>query len=163
MWTGPLGHLCQSKPGACCRWPDEKINLVQSGSLGHKKEKKNYADSKTLPASIKDQLRNAISWCNKLKCQPGKGRSLGTWALIRYKHNLFIQEPGRSFGNRHQAIVHSTRWQCTTAHCALYVVRVGQNHTFIGIYGVHTVFLAGKSPNSRSYMVQIYGSGQPCA
>jgi hypothetical protein len=39
--------------------------------------------------------------------------------------------------------------------------RVGQNHTFIGIYGVHMVFLAGKSPYIRSYMVQIFGSGQP--
>ena len=44
---------------------------------------------------------------------------------------------------------------------ALYIGRVGQNHTFIGIYGVHTVFLAGKSPYIRSYTVQIYGSGQP--
>jgi hypothetical protein len=41
------------------------------------------------------------------------------------------------------------------------ICRVGQNHTFIGIYGVHTVFLAGKSPYIRSYTVQIYGSGQP--
>jgi hypothetical protein len=41
------------------------------------------------------------------------------------------------------------------------MVRVGQNHTFIGIYGAHTVFLAGKSPYIRSYTVQIYGSGQP--
>ena len=39
--------------------------------------------------------------------------------------------------------------------------RVGQNHTFIGIYGVCTVFLAGKSPYIRSYKVCIYGSGQP--
>ena len=39
--------------------------------------------------------------------------------------------------------------------------RVGQNHTFIGIYGVYTVFLAGNSPYIRSYTVQIYGSGQP--
>jgi len=39
--------------------------------------------------------------------------------------------------------------------------RVGQNHTFIGIYSVHTVFLAGKSPYIRSYTVHIYGSGQP--
>jgi len=38
--------------------------------------------------------------------------------------------------------------------------RVGQNHTFICIYGVHTVLLAGKSPYIRSYTVQIYGSGQ---
>ena len=29
------------------------------------------------------------------------------------------------------------------------------------IYGVHTVFLAGKSPYIRSYTVYIYGSGQP--
>jgi len=35
--------------------------------------------------------------------------------------------------------------------------RVGQNH----IYTVCTVFLAGKSPNIRSYTVYIYGSGQP--
>jgi hypothetical protein len=39
--------------------------------------------------------------------------------------------------------------------------RVGHNHTFIGTYGVHTVFLAGKSPYIRSYTVYIYGSGQP--
>ena len=39
--------------------------------------------------------------------------------------------------------------------------RVGQNHTFIGIYGVYTVFLAGKSPYIRSYTVCINGSGQP--
>ena len=26
------------------------------------------------------------------------------------------------------------------------IIRVGQNHIFIRIYGVHTVFLAGKSP-----------------
>ena len=39
--------------------------------------------------------------------------------------------------------------------------RIGQNHTFIGIYGVHTVFLAGKSPYTWSLTVQIYGSGQP--
>jgi hypothetical protein len=44
-------------------------------------------------------------------------------------------------------------------HTVIY--RVGQNHTFIGIYGVHTVLLAGKSPYIRSYTVQIYGSGQP--
>jgi len=35
------------------------------------------------------------------------------------------------------------------------ICRVGQNHTFIGIYGVHTVFLAGKPPCIRSYTVQI--------
>jgi len=39
--------------------------------------------------------------------------------------------------------------------------RVSQNHTFIGIYGAHTLFLARKSPYIRSYTVQIYGSGQP--
>jgi len=39
--------------------------------------------------------------------------------------------------------------------------KVGQNHTFIGIYGVYMVFLAGKSPYIRSYTVCIYGSGQP--
>jgi len=29
------------------------------------------------------------------------------------------------------------------------------------IYGVHTVFLAGESPNIRSHTVYICGSGQP--
>ena len=29
--------------------------------------------------------------------------------------------------------------------------RVGQNHTFLGTNGVHTVFLAGESPYIRSY------------
>ena len=29
------------------------------------------------------------------------------------------------------------------------------------IYGVYTVFLAGESPNIRSYTVYIYGFGQP--
>ena len=29
------------------------------------------------------------------------------------------------------------------------------------IYGAYTVFLAGKSPNIRSYAVHIYGSDQP--
>jgi len=40
-----------------------------------------------------------------------------------------------------------------------YMHRVGQNHIYI--YGVYTAFLAGKSPNVRSYMVYVYGSGQP--
>jgi hypothetical protein len=39
--------------------------------------------------------------------------------------------------------------------------RVGQNHIYIYIYGLQTVFLAGKSPNVRSYTVYIYDSGQP--
>ena len=34
---------------------------------------------------------------------------------------------------------------------ALHIGRVGQNH----IYGVYTVFLAGKSPNIRLYTVYI--------
>jgi hypothetical protein len=41
------------------------------------------------------------------------------------------------------------------------IYRVGQNHTFIGLYGVYTVFSAGKSPYIRSDTVQKYGSGQP--
>jgi len=40
--------------------------------------------------------------------------------------------------------------------------RVGQNHIYIiYIYGVCTVFLAGKSPNIRLYTVYTFGSGQP--
>jgi len=30
-----------------------------------------------------------------------------------------------------------------------YICRAGQNHTFMGIYGVHTVCLAGNSPYIR--------------
>jgi len=42
-------------------------------------------------------------------------------------------------------------------------------HAYLGlaraiyIDGVYTVFLAGISPRIRSYTVNIYGSGQPCA
>ena len=43
---------------------------------------------------------------------------------------------------------------------APHMSRVGQNHTCIGIYGVCTVSLAGKSPYIRSYTVCIYGSDQ---
>jgi len=38
---------------------------------------------------------------------------------------------------------------------------VGQKYSYLGIYGVYTVFLAGESPYIRPYTVQIYGSGQP--
>jgi len=41
------------------------------------------------------------------------------------------------------------------------ITRAGYNHTFIGIYGIHMVLLARKSPYIRSYTVLIYGSGQP--
>ena len=37
--------------------------------------------------------------------------------------------------------------------------RMGQNH--VDIYSVHTVYLAGKSPNIRSYTVNTYSPGQP--
>ena len=48
-------------------------------------------------------------------------------------------------------------WAATTQGTC----RAGQNHIYIYIYGVHTAFLAGKSPNIRSYTVYIYSSGQP--
>ena len=47
----------------------------------------------------------------------------------------------------------------TLATCKRRLIRVGQNHIYI--YCVYTVFLAGKSPNIRSYTVCIYNSGQP--
>jgi hypothetical protein len=49
---------------------------------------------------------------------------------------------------------------CPDAQRILRILRVGQNHVY---YGVHTVFLAGKSPNVRSHTVYIYRSGQPYA
>jgi len=48
-----------------------------------------------------------------------------------------------------------------TPHTHTVMARVGQNHTYIRIYGVYTVLLAGKSPYIRSYTVCIYGSVQP--
>jgi hypothetical protein len=45
------------------------------------------------------------------------------------------------------------------SECNLQISKAG--HTFIRIYSVHTLFLAGKSPYIRSYTVCIYGSGQP--
>jgi len=53
-------------------------------------------------------------------------------------------------------------WACSTCqrrygHALCVRCRVGQDHAFIGIYGVHTVFIAGKSPYIRSYV--IYGAG----
>ena len=50
------------------------------------------------------------------------------------------------------------------------ISRVGQNHVYTvytqndgewHLAGVHTVLLAGESPNIRSYTVCLYGSGQP--
>jgi len=47
-------------------------------------------------------------------------------------------------------------------HCDhQFIPSIGQNHTFIGIHGVHTVFRTGKSPYIRSHTVYIYSSGQP--
>ena len=42
----------------------------------------------------------------------------------------------------------------------LYIPRVGQNHTYIRIYGVFMVFLAGKSLYIWPYTVHIYSYGQ---
>ena len=36
-----------------------------------------------------------------------------------------------------------------------------ETNLYIYIHGVHTVVLAGNSPNVRSYTVFIHGSGQP--
>ena len=47
---------------------------------------------------------------------------------------------------------HSLVWIWSHPYCVAYKsTRVGQNHIIIGIYGVLTVFLAGKSPYIRSY------------
>ena len=45
-----------------------------------------------------------------------------------------------------------------THHSMWLISRVGPEPF---IYGVYTVFFAGKSPNIWSYTVHIYGSGQP--
>jgi hypothetical protein len=46
-----------------------------------------------------------------------------------------------------------------TLFCLVHMSKVGQN--LIYIYGVNTVFLAGKSPNTRLYKEYINGSGLP--
>ena len=51
--------------------------------------------------------------------------------------------------------------RCCWQGARLLIIRVGQNHTCIGKYGVCPVFLAGKSPFILSYTVRLYGSGQP--
>jgi len=51
------------------------------------------------------------------------------------------------------------RLNCSWDPCV--IRRVGQNHTLIGIYGIHTIFLTGKSPYIPSYTACIYGDGQP--
>ena len=64
---------------------------------------------------------------------------------------------------RKQAVTYSAQAAALVALSAFLsclFVGIGQNHTFIGVYGLHTVFLAGKSPYIRSFTVQIYGSGQ---
>jgi hypothetical protein len=48
-----------------------------------------------------------------------------------------------------------------TLVCLCTCVKLARTIHLIGIYGVYTVPLAGKSPYIRSYTVQIYGSGQP--
>jgi len=50
-------------------------------------------------------------------------------------------------------------WAALFVACICVTGRVGQN-MHIYIYGVYKVFLAGKSPNIRSYTVYIYSSGQ---
>ena len=50
----------------------------------------------------------------------------------------------------------------TTIACMQHAMsRVGQNHTYICIYGVDTVISAGKVPYIQSTTVYINGSGQP--
>ena len=71
------------------------------------------------------------------------------------RHVYMIKIPTRTAGRSQGPLTAS---QCSIQ---LTVSRVGQNHTFIGIYGVHAIFLAGKSPYTQSQTVQIYGSGQP--
>ena len=48
---------------------------------------------------------------------------------------------------------------CVYSLMTQFMYRIGKNHIYI--YGVYTVFLAGKSPNIRSNTVYIYSSGQP--
>ena len=59
---------------------------------------------------------------------------------------------------------------CMTAYLVVSLLKIPYMHCiyiYIGlarttyIYNACTVFLAGKSPNIRSYTVYIYGSGQP--
>jgi len=69
-------------------------------------------------------------------------------------------------GGKGSSLLRGVERVCVCVYVSCFIVtsvicRVGQGHTFIGIYGVLTVFLAGKLPYIPSYTVQIYGSGQP--
>ena len=76
-----------------------------------------------------------------------------------YLHRIYLNLYG--FGQPNWTI---SLWPAATLHMSMshllsHTHRVNQNHPYT--YGVHTVFLAGKSSNIRSYTVYIHGSGQP--
>ena len=79
------------------------------------------------------------------------------YASLSYSFNVRMYTLQRTSGSAANKIVLSMHVFVCFIH------RVGQNHTFIGIYGVYTVLSAGRSPYIRSYTVCIYGSGQPYA
>jgi len=84
----------------------------------------------------------------------------GKWSKIRsYTVYIFVvlANPKKS------PLCNTTTWQHHSLSVLNFPVknqRIRLAKTII-IYGVYTAFLAGNSPNIRSYTVHIYGSGQP--
>jgi len=74
---------------------------------------------------------------------------------LRFAQNILCSVIGKRKTNSYRSAYLGLAHRTTSAVCW-----VGQNHTFLGIYGVYTEFSAGKSPYIRSYTVCIYGSGQ---
>jgi len=86
-------------------------------------------------------------------------------SIVIHKTALLLQEAGWLWSHRSTLTVKPSLVESPkpslieSPRCAC---RAGQDHIYY-IYGVCTVFLAGKSPNIRSYTAYIYGSGQPYA
>ena len=90
--------------------------------------------------------------------------------LYCYAISCYIYEPMFLFYNRTANLSSATFFMrchncsATVLQCCVQL-RMHTNN-MLGwpepyLYGVYTVILAGKSPKIRSYMVYIYGSGQP--
>ena len=89
-------------------------------------------------------MREGMGRCSKdVRCEKvreGMGRDGEVWER-------------RQAGNRDK---------CQTSRLDMLTIRVGQNHTFIGIYYIRCMngIFGRKSPYVRSYTVCMYGSGQ---
>ena len=73
------------------------------------------------------------------------------------RHMTRACTPNKRKQRMHEVIIGSHKHLAGTTHLVLpkAMTRFGQNHIFIGVYGVYTVILVGKSPYIRSCTVYI--------